>query len=68
MNFFMEKVCVIFRISVSFCASWRHGCLSSPKKFICTPRVMVLKNGQFDKKEILDKYGGGGGGALNIFW
>ena len=33
-NFFMEKVCVIFRTSESFCASWRHGCLSSPRKFI----------------------------------
>ena len=31
----MEKVCVIFRTSESFCASWRHGCLSSPRKFIC---------------------------------
>ena len=33
--FFMEKVCVIFCTSESFCASWRHGCLSSPRKFIC---------------------------------
>ena len=30
----MEKVCVIFPTSESFCASWRHGCLSSPRKFI----------------------------------
>ena len=32
--FFMEKVCVIFRTSESFCASWQHGCLSAPRKFI----------------------------------
>ena len=32
--FLMEKVCVFFCTSESFCASWRHGCLSSPRKFI----------------------------------
>ena len=30
--FFMEKVCVFFRTSESFCGSWRHGCLSSPQE------------------------------------
>ena len=37
----MEKVCVIFRTSESFCASWRHGCLSSPRKFICSAKVSL---------------------------
>ena len=35
--FFMEKGCVIFRTSESFCESWRHGYLSSPRKFIWVP-------------------------------
>ena len=39
----MEKVCVIFCTSESFCASWRRGRLSSPRKFICQLRTIYTE-------------------------
>ena len=38
-----------FRTSESFCASWRHGCLSSPKKFIC--KYSYLCSAQMHKEK-----------------